>query len=616
VKGKRANIARIVLLFFVDFVVLLIMGLLAIFLTEGRSANFLGYLPMLLLCVVLKIILGTVFGLYNVSMRYCSIDMLMRLFSFVIVDALFYMSLGVLKGFSYVPTRLIMNITMWSYIGAAGYRVLYRMLCEMKAKKAHSDVPRAIIYGAGECGRALVRHADDGKLPYNIIGYIDDKPEYKGTIILGKKVFGNINDLERVIKRTPVACVIIAISSGIDAEKMQKAALVTHQAHADIKLAPSMFELTSKGKQESLDLRSLDYADLLGRPLIEIDRKPIADMIAGKRVLITGAGGSIGSEICRQLKTFNPSQMLLLDIDETELHNLSLELHGYQKEFGKDIFPICCDIKNEEKIREVFETFRPQIVFHAAAYKHVPMMEMYPEEAIRTNIKGSFNVLKAARDYKAEKVIVISTDKAVNPTNIMGATKRVVELEAAMLTTAATPIVCVRFGNVIGSRGSMLPLFFDQIQKGVPITVTDRKIIRYFMAIPEAVGLVFRAGAMGNSGEVMVLDMGKPVNIYDFARKLIDIYGDPVKNKIVITGLRPGEKLYEELLANKDNTIPTTNKLIFKAKVTGKLTEQDFENMIAHIMSDPVDIMVKHLEETIPEYTPKPCTPWKDYAEV
>jgi FlaA1/EpsC-like NDP-sugar epimerase len=397
---------------------------------------------------------------------------------------------------------------------------------------------------------------------------------------------------------------------------MQKLAVLSKHYSVDVKLAPSMFELSSSNHKSEMDLRSLDYPDLLGRPLISIDRQPILDMIQGKRVMVTGAGGSIGSEICRQLKSFHPAQLLLLDIDETELHDLSLELHDYQQEFSQDIFPICCDIKNKEKIDEIFRTFKPQIVFHAAAYKHVPMMELYPEEAIRTNIPGSYNIMTAAKANHAEKVIVISTDKAVNPTNVMGATKRVVEMEAALLTSDETPIVCVRFGNVLGSRGSMLPLFFQQIKAGVPITVTDKNIIRYFMAIPEAVGLVFRAGAMGNGGEVMVLDMGEPVKIYDFAEKLIDIYGDKERNKIIITGLRPGEKLYEELLANKDNTIPTTNKRIFKAKVTGTLQKETFEKMLSTIEQDDTKTLLANLNAVVPEYTPKPCKSWESYTEL
>jgi FlaA1/EpsC-like NDP-sugar epimerase len=616
VKSHTSNIIRFVVLLASDLLVLILTGLWAIFLTIGRSGNFTSVLPMMFILVGGKIVVAYLFRVYNISLRYCSLDLLVHSLSLFLVDFAVYLGFGLKDGFATIPSRLAANLAMWNYIGFVGYRVLYRLVYEVQGKRRPRTTKRVIIYGVGECGKAFIRHEDQGKTDYEIIGVLDDDPKYYKRIILGRKVLGTIDDLEKVYIQYKPDLLIVAISSGISAEKMQKLAVLSKHYSVDVKLAPSMFELSSSNHKSEMDLRSLDYPDLLGRPLISIDRQPILDMIQGKRVMVTGAGGSIGSEICRQLKSFHPAQLLLLDIDETELHDLSLELHDYQQEFSQDIFPICCDIKNKEKIDEIFRTFKPQIVFHAAAYKHVPMMELYPEEAIRTNIPGSYNIMTAAKANHAEKVIVISTDKAVNPTNVMGATKRVVEMEAALLTSDETPIVCVRFGNVLGSRGSMLPLFFQQIKAGVPITVTDKNIIRYFMAIPEAVGLVFRAGAMGNGGEVMVLDMGEPVKIYDFAEKLIDIYGDKERNKIIITGLRPGEKLYEELLANKDNTIPTTNKRIFKAKVTGTLQKETFEKMLSTIEQDDTKTLLANLNAVVPEYTPKPCKSWESYTEL
>jgi FlaA1/EpsC-like NDP-sugar epimerase len=303
------------------------------------------------------------------------------------------------------------------------------------------------------------------------------------------------------------------------------------------------------------------------------------------------------------LLSYGPEQLLLLDIDETELHDLSLRLHNYQKEWSDLVIPIVCDIKNRKKIDRIMTQFKPQLVFHAAAYKHVPLQELYPEEAITTNINGSYAVLKSAKEHQVEKVVVISTDKAVNPTNVMGATKRVVELMAGMLNSKETEIVCVRFGNVLGSRGSMLPLFMDQIKAGVPITVTHKDIIRYFMAIPEAVGLVFKAASMAKGGEVMVLDMGQPVKIYDFAEKLVKYYGDS-RSQVIVTGLRPGEKLYEELLANKDTTIPTEEKLVFKAKVDNHtISELSFLNhYLTSFEKSAPEVMLKMLHELVPEF--------------
>ena len=601
----------------VDTLLLFLTYYLSVFLSFGKGGVSFSRVVMLpLWLIVAQELVLQLCGLYNVSVRHCSLDLLERALWVPLVDTCFCLVSLVLGGRAEVSIRFYCNLGCWNYLAIVVWRVLVRFCWEKyRLRDVHSK-PYALIYGAGECGRALVRHAEEGHLAYHIVGFLDDDEKTHKKIILNKKVYGGINALEGALAVTEAKCIIIAISSGISAKKMQKIALCAKKDGVTVLIAPSMFDLSRNKKKKEFDLRTLDYADLLGRQLITIDRKPVEEMISGKRILVTGAGGSIGSEICRQIRGFNPKQLLLLDIDETELHNLSLELTDYQKEFSAEVFPICCDIKNTVKVRDVFKTFRPQIVFHAAAYKHVPMMEMYPEEAVRTNVLGSYNVLKAAEDYQAEKVIIISTDKAVNPTNVMGCTKRVVELEAAMLTTEKTPIVAVRFGNVLGSRGSMLPLFFDQIKNGVPITVTDKNIIRYFMAIPEAVCLVFRAGAMAKSGEVMVLDMGEPVRIYDFAKKLIDIYGDPEKNKIVITGLRPGEKLYEELLADKDNTIPTTNKHIYQAKVKkGDLDKTQFETLLKNINEDTPETLVRHLHEIVPEFTHKDHEDWRMFGE-
>jgi Predicted nucleoside-diphosphate sugar epimerases len=468
----------------------------------------------------------------------------------------------------------------------------------------------AVVYGTGELGDLVARQYKRGKLEYRIIGFVDDNPAFRNTMLQNIPVLGTSEDISSVLKKTGAHYLIIAINA-LSAEKMQSAIGSARSAGAEVLIIPSMFEVRNGKDLESgeICLRDVNLEDLLGRRLIEIDKAPIEAMVKGKTVLVTGAGGSIGSEICRQLLSFGPKQLLLLDIDETELHDLSLRLHDYRCEFSRDIFPICCDIKNKAKIEKVFESFKPQIVFHAAAYKHVPMMEYYPEEAIRTNILGSYNVLSSASENGAEKVIVISTDKAVNPTNVMGATKRFVELEASLLNNVNTEIVCVRFGNVLGSRGSMLPLFLEQIRAGRPITVTHKDIIRYFMAIPEAVSLVFLAGAMAKGGEVMVLDMGEPVKIYDFAQKLVKLFGDG-RSKVVVTRLRPGEKLYEELLANRDSTIPTGNKKVFKARVSGSLDKDWLEEKLKTIETDSSDELVSNLKIAIPEFR------WQGHAPL
>ena len=539
---------------------------------------------------------------YLIRVSEGSLDLVNRAFTGFLLPSLVSILIPVfLEGYhsSWIPYFVV----FWgsSFLCILGVRFAYRSFRTYYTKQTHNNNPRTVIYGAGELGNALVRQFQRGKLPYHISAFIDDNASLKGTYLLGIKVWGTIDDLAETLVQVRAKVLIIAITH-IEQERMFKAVDAAKELGVDIKVIPSLFEMQQGAKE--LDLRNLDYGDLLGRPLISIEKQPIQKMVMNKRVLITGAGGSIGSEICKQLLTYGPSQLILLDIDETELHDLSLRLHNYQKEWSDLIVPVVCDIKNRRKVDRIMEQYRPQLVFHAAAYKHVPLQELYPEEAITTNILGSYAVLKSAKERAVEKVVVISTDKAVNPTNVMGATKRVVELMAGMLNSKETEMVCVRFGNVLGSRGSMLPLFMEQIKAGVPITVTHKDIIRYFMAIPEAVGLVFKAASMAKGGEVMVLDMGQPVRIYDFAQKLVKYYGDG-RSQVIVTGLRPGEKLYEELLANKDTTIPTEDKLVFKAQVSNhELSELTFLNhYLTTFQNGSPQEMLRLLHGLVPEFS-------------
>nr|WP_321305869.1 nucleoside-diphosphate sugar epimerase/dehydratase [uncultured Sphaerochaeta sp.] len=595
----KSRYIRWVVLMAMDALFLFVAGLLASWVVfQTLPFNFDSILYFNIFATIL--LLFTV-RFYHIRISESSLDLLGRgLTAFIPVTILGVLLIGFYLGFQSDWIPFIVSADIFGFLMVMGFRVFYRSVLVFKNKQSNNQHPRAVIYGAGELGNTLVRQYQKGKLPYHIVGFVDDEVHLHGTYMLGVKVYGSVKDLPQVLQNLKAKTLIIAITQ-IDQERMLLAVDAAKEAGCDIKVIPSLFEMQEG--QKDLDLRNLDYADLLGRPLISIDKEPIRQMVRGKRVLVTGAGGSIGSEICRQLLTYGPEQLLLLDVDETELHDLSLRLHNYQKEWSDLVIPIVCDIKNRKKIDRIMTQFKPQLVFHAAAYKHVPLQELYPEEAITTNINGSYAVLKSAKEHQVEKVVVISTDKAVNPTNVMGATKRVVELMAGMLNSKETEIVCVRFGNVLGSRGSMLPLFMDQIKAGVPITVTHKDIIRYFMAIPEAVGLVFKAASMAKGGEVMVLDMGQPVKIYDFAEKLVKYYGDS-RSQVIVTGLRPGEKLYEELLANKDTTIATEEKLVFKAKVNNHtISELSFLNhyLTAFDKSAPEE-MLKMLHELVPEF--------------
>ncbi len=596
---------RIAILCTFDIIALTISFILSLIIVDGSLINF-NYEFLIVLLTQLIFLFS--FKVYNVRLLDSSLDLAIRGSSLFIADILSFALVFRLSMFDFDIIRIGLTYAVFSYASVMGYRVFYRYLMYIKDTRMnntsgllHDDRKTAIIYGAGEIGKTLLSQSEKGKLDYSIIGFIDDDKVKANTLILNRRVFGNIDTIEDILNQRKVSTLIIGITE-LSAENMQKAVSSANNLGIEVKIVPSLFELESEHKK-TIDLRTVNYSDLLGRKLIEIDKEPIKEMIEGKVVLVTGACGSIGSEISKQARSYNPKQLLLLDIDESGLHDSALRLLNYKAEWSDEVMPILCDIKNKEKINEILVKYKPDIIFHAAAYKHVPLVQLYPEEGIRTNVGGSFNVLEAAKKNKVKKVVVISTDKAVNPTNVMGATKRMVELEAAMLNSEETEIVCVRFGNVIGSRGSMLPIFVDEIKAGVPITVTDKKIIRYFMAIPEAVSLVFLAGSMGKGGEVMVLDMGKPVNIYDFAKRLISMYGDPKKNEIHITGLRPGEKMYEELLANKDNTIATDNKLIFKAKLSNTTLDMiSFKEQINKInITKPEDLKI-WVQKSVPEF--------------
>ena len=552
------------------------------------------------LMMVIAIILLFCFHYYNVKLELGGIEMVARGFgalgcSFIIVTIAAFL-LG-RPGF----IRFCFLYYSYFFLCSLGTRFFFRFFLQLRNRARVRNVyPRAVIYGAGDIGSMLARQYYAGKLEYELVGFADDDPALQRTDVLGLPVMGTVSDLGRIIRDNRVKTLIIGISN-LDKENLYRAVDAAKDNGAEVKIIPTLYEMSQGAKE--IDLRNLDYPDLLGRPLISIDKAPVEEMVHGKDVLVTGACGSIGSEICKQLVGFGVRRLVMIDIDESGLHDAGLRLTGYKTEISDSVVPILCDIKNAAKVRKIFEQFRPDIVYHAAAYKHVPMGEREPDEIIKTNVVGSYNVLSAACESGVGKVVVISTDKAVNPTNVMGASKRMVELIASMLTNDKTEIVAVRFGNVLGSRGSMLPLFIEQIHAGVPITVTHKDIIRYFMAIPEAVSLVLKAGAMARGGEVMVLDMGQPVKIYDFAERLIKYYGDG-RSRIVVTGLRPGEKLYEELLANEDTTIPTDDKLVFKAKLNNqKLSSQELLYFFEKIDKLGNVELEKELSRFVPEFS-------------
>lgn len=581
-----------------DFLLISISNIGAIFLVNGAVNTSDIYLALVVSAAYLVFLVLSEF--YRIRVESSSLELVQRAFISIVPAVLIaFLISGIKLGFHYYITRGVLVGGVLSAVLVVGARAAYRLLRARENIEKNSDRPIALVYGAGELGCAMARLSNKGKFDYKIAGFIDDNSSLKGELEFGIPVLGTIKDLHSIFQRSKFNVLIIAVT-GISSDKIQKAAREAKNAGVDVKIVPALFE--TRGRAE-VSVRDIDYSDLLGRKLYTIDRGPLFDMIDGKTILVTGAGGSIGSEICKQIMDYNPKRLVLLDIDETELHDLALRLLDYEREWSETVVPVVCDVRNSEKVSRIMDEYKPDLIFHAAAYKHVPLMEKFPEEAIVTNVCGSYNVFSSAKKAGVKRVIVISTDKAVNPTNVMGCTKRIVEMMASALNSKETEFCCVRFGNVIGSRGSMLPLFLEEIKAGRPITVTDRRIIRYFMAIPEAVSLVFRAATIAKGGEVMVLDMGEPVKIYDFAQHLIDVFGDG-RSTIKVVGLRPGEKLYEELLVDKDNTIATEADKIFKAKIVpvsdfNEKSLKDFTDRIRNIKPEEVDPLLRSL---VPEY--------------
>lgn len=594
---------RFRILVLVDALVLYCCSLFSSYVVEGNLQLIYKNTLFVIGAILIQVIFLAIFRLYNIRLIDSSLELVARGLASIGSSSLVLLVLMMLK-VKNIPFTLRVAAVYFSFsiLFLLGYRVLFRLASSYHLRTFGEDIyPKTVVYGAGEIGIQLSRQYFKKKLDYNLIGFVDDDKLKWGSLVAGLPVFdGGLANLSNILLSRDAETLIIAITD-LSSENMKKALDIAAKLDVESKIVPSLFELEDEQKS-AIDIRSINVEDLLGRSSVVIDKTPIEKVVSGKRILVTGAGGTIGNEISRQLLAYNPHQLLLLDIDETELHNLSLRLHKYQAEFSEQILPIVCDVCNKKKIAAIFEKYRPEIVFHAAANKHVPMMEFYPEEAIRTNIGGTYNVFSNAVKYEAQRCIFISTDKAVNPTNVMGATKRVAELVSSMLSTEKTKIVCVRFGNVLGSRGSMLPLFLEQMEAGLPITVTDRRIIRYFMSVSEAVSLVFLAGSVGNSGEVMVLDMGEQVNVYEFAKRLIRYFGDG-RSEIVVTGLRPGEKLYEEKLSDSDTSVPTDFPKVFKAIVNSDLDEKEFAEFVEKISTCDNGYLVESLKKFVPEFS-------------
>ena len=564
---------RNVLLILIDILIIISCYIASIFFLNIHIDNIKMLAMQILIVVIIYQIFLNIFRMYQNMMRYevgkDYIKYIISAFLSMIISSIVY------KAFSLEYINLKVNVL--SGVLIAGTFVMYRLAgrsilsrrmskYEKINKNQDNKANNLLIIGAGMGAREIIIAIKNNmRDKYNIVGIIDDDISKINHYILGVKVLGTRYDIPKIAKEKNVDLIFFAINK-IDAVSRRKILEICQETGIKTRVLPTTEEVINKqGAMNSL--RDVQIEDLLGRDPVHLDNKNINSLIKNKTVLVTGGGGSIGSELCRQIVKYDPKRLVILDIYENNLYDIEMELRA---EYPKlNLEAIVASVRDKERLNNVFETYKPEIVFHAAAHKHVPLMEKSPLEAIHNNVFGTYNVVNCADEYGVEKFVLISTDKAVNPTNIMGASKRVCEMIVqAKNKVSKTEYVAVRFGNVLGSNGSVIPLFKKQIERGGPVTVTHKDITRFFMTIPEAVQLILQAVTYAKGGEIFVLDMGEPVKIYDLAVSLIKLLGyEPnVDIPIEITGLRPGEKLYEEILMSEEGLTSTKHDKIFISK--------------------------------------------------
>lgn len=507
--------------------------------------------------------------LYQSVWRYASANELIKVAIAVVLEGI--LQLAVFLGFGVrVPRSYYLFYVTILGIGAAGIRFSYRFLRILRSRQLSlrfgDNRKNIMIVGAGSAGNSILKEIETSSyLTMHVCCLIDDNRGCQGKSMRGIPIVGGREAIPEAVQTYDIDEIIIAIPSAPRSE-IKKIVEICKETGCTIQMVPGIYQLIN-GDVSISQLREVEIEDLLGREPVKINVDEIIGYIEGKTVLVTGGGGSIGSELCRQLAAHNPKRLIIVDIYENNAYDIQQEL---KSKFPKlDLVVLIASVRNEERIDQIFDEYRPDIVYHAAAHKHVPLMEDSPGEAIKNNVFGTYKTAKAADKYGVKKFVLVSTDKAVNPTNIMGASKRMCEMVVQMMNEQSkTDFVAVRFGNVLGSNGSVIPLFKKQIMAGGPVTVTDPNIIRYFMTIPEAVSLILQAGAYAKGGEIFVLDMGEPVKILDLAENLIKLSGFRVGEdiEIVFTGLRPGEKMYEELLMDEEGLKDTANALIHIGK--------------------------------------------------
>jgi FlaA1/EpsC-like NDP-sugar epimerase len=568
-----------------------------------------SFLQGLMVVMVVKPVLFVASGMYRSIWRYASLQDAYEIFKVVTFSSIISACLIIYKNGPFAMPRSIYFLDwflLFSLVAAS--RLLWRVYRETRLMPRLHKGRRTLIVGAGAAGNLLLReirkHPDAA---YNVIGFVDDDPEKRGLRLSGVQVLGGTSHLRGLVRKHAIEEVIFAIPS-CNNELMRRVIANCERTKARFKTLPGITAIVD-GNVSMNQIKDVEIEDLLGRDPVLLDQTAIRNYLTDKRVLVTGAAGSIGSEICRQVARFKPAKLVLFDHAETPLFYIEKELAAAFPDLR--LIPIVGDVKSQERVEAVFDEFCPDVVFHAAAYKHVAMMEYNPAEAVLNNVLGSKIVADAAHKTKVRNFVMVSTDKAVNPTNVMGATKRSAEIYVqALAAKSQTKFTTVRFGNVLGSNGSVIPLFKEQIRNGGPVTVTHKDVVRYFMTIPEASQLVMQAGCIGRGGEIFVLDMGEPVRILSLAEELIRLSGFvPYKDiDIQFNGLKPGEKLFEELLIDGEGIKPTSHKKIrVMAPVETDLrtVSRDLEELFGYARNQDIGELLKCLRRIVPEFVPR-----------
>lgn len=549
------------------------------------------------------------FGVYQRLWRYTTFADLMGIIlaSLSTISSIFLYDIFINQNnFHLIPYGVIAIYFFLSVTFLFSGRMLRKSLSKTGLKMRAGAGKRVLIVGAGEVGQKVAGELRSSRRPQNPSVFLDDDEKKVGKKILGIPVEGRTKDLVKVVQENGIEEVVMAMPSA-PREKIRSMVNQCTQLGLPVKIVPAYQEVIESSTSTLQRIREVEIADLLGREPAKLDIQSMASYLSSASILVTGAGGSIGSELCRQLMGFHPRRLILLGHGENSIYQIEMELRN--KKLPVELLPLIADIQNKFKIEQIFDEYRPEIVFHAAAHKHVPLMEANPDEAVLNNVFGTRNMVQAADKFGVKSFVLVSTDKAVNPTNVMGATKRVAEIIVQeMARRSNTKFSAVRFGNVLGSRGSVIPLFKKQIEMGGPITITHPEATRYFMTIPEASQLILQSGAMAQGGEIFILDMGEPVKIVDMAKELIRLSGlDESDIEIQFVGLRPGEKLKEELLTAEEGTTSTKMEKIFIAKpnqfdpsvFVGRLDEL---NKMAELgRKDEIFSLIK---EIVPTYTP------------